>query len=120
MATFKFNGTIYVRNAETAQQAINALQTALAAYGEMNPGGASIVIHHEKPKEVKEWEVTLFIMGLPYHESRTRQEIIEAVSEKEAERIAHEWFFPDGWGVYETKLHLATEDGKPDVEQLDE
>lgn len=50
MATFKFEGTIYVQDVDTAQDAINALQTALDDYEDMNPNGATIVIHHKEPK----------------------------------------------------------------------
>lgn len=52
MATYKFEGTIIVHDVESAQDAINALQTALDDYDDMNPGGATIVIHHEKPKRI--------------------------------------------------------------------
>lgn len=54
MATFKFEATIYVQDVETAQDAINALQIALDDYDDMNPGGATIVIHHEEPKLFEE------------------------------------------------------------------
>lgn len=54
MATFKFEGTIYVQDVNTAQDAINALQIALDDYEDMNPGGATIVIHHEEPKLFEE------------------------------------------------------------------
>lgn len=37
------------------------LQTALDDYEDMNPGGAVIIIHHEKPKRIpKEEEDHLF------------------------------------------------------------
>lgn len=52
---------------------------------------------------MKKYEVTLFILGLPYHESRTRKEIIEASTQEEAEQKAHDWYAPDGWGVYDSK-----------------
>lgn len=54
MATFKFTGEIIVQDVETAQDAINALQTALDDYEDMNPGGATIVIYHDMPKQVEE------------------------------------------------------------------
>ena len=61
MATFKFEGTIYVKGVRTRQDAINMLQTALDDYEDMNPGGAVITIHHEKPKRIpKEEEDHLF------------------------------------------------------------
>lgn len=52
---------------------------------------------------MKKFEVTLFILGLPYHPSRTRVEIIEADSQGEAENLAHNWYVADGWGVYDSK-----------------
>lgn len=54
MATFKFEGTIYVLDVKTAQDAIDALQVALDDYEDMNPGGATIVIHHNEPKLFEE------------------------------------------------------------------
>lgn len=54
MATFKFEGTIYVQNVESANDAINALQIALDDYEDMNPGGATIVIMHDEPVETEE------------------------------------------------------------------
>ena len=50
MATFTLEATIYVQDVDTAQDAINALQTALDDYEDMNPGGATIVISHTAPK----------------------------------------------------------------------
>ena len=50
MASFRMEATIIIHDVDTAQDAINALQTALDDYDDMNPGGATIVIHHEKPK----------------------------------------------------------------------
>ena len=52
MATFKFEATIEVLDVATAQDAINALQTALDDYEDMNPGGATIVIYHDEPKQI--------------------------------------------------------------------
>lgn len=49
--------TIYVQDVETPQDAINALQTALDDYEDMNPGGATIVIHHEPPAPTEEEEL---------------------------------------------------------------
>lgn len=54
MTTFKFNGEIIVQGVEIAQDAINALQAALDAYEDMNPGGATIVIYHDEPKQIVE------------------------------------------------------------------
>ena len=47
MATYKFEGTIYVMGVNSPQDAINVLQTALDS---ITPGGATIVIHHEEPQ----------------------------------------------------------------------
>ena len=52
---------------------------------------------------MRKYEVILFILGLPYHESRIRKEVIEATSQEEAERKAHDWYISDGWGVYEIR-----------------
>ena len=52
---------------------------------------------------MKKYEVTLFILGLPYHESNTRTVTIEANSQDEAEQKAHDWYVADGWGVYDSK-----------------
>jgi hypothetical protein len=49
---------------------------------------------------MKKYEVTLFVLGLPYSPNRTRTEIIEANSQDEAEQKAHDWYASDGWGVY--------------------
>ena len=57
MATFKMEATIYVQDVETPQDAINALQTALDDYEDMNPGCATIVIHHEPPAPTEEEEL---------------------------------------------------------------
>lgn len=54
MATFQFDATIYVEDVETAQDAINALQITLDDYEDMNPGGATIVIHHDMPALLEE------------------------------------------------------------------
>lgn len=54
MATYKFNAVIYVQDVKSKQQAINALQTALDAYEDVNPGEATIVIHHDEPALTKE------------------------------------------------------------------
>ena len=53
METYRFEGTIEVHGVRSAQDAINTLQTALDDYEDMNPGGATITIHHEKPKLIK-------------------------------------------------------------------
>lgn len=52
---------------------------------------------------MKKYEVTLFIMGLPYSESRTKTVEVCANSQDEAEQLAHKWYIADGWGVYDSK-----------------
>ena len=52
---------------------------------------------------MKTYEVTLFVLGLPYNENRTRVVTIEANSQDEAEEKAHDWYVADGWGVYDSK-----------------
>ena len=52
---------------------------------------------------MKKYEVTLFIMGLPYSEHNTRVVEVEANSQDEAEQKAHDWYIADGWGVYSSK-----------------
>ena len=44
------------------------------------------------------YKVTLFILGLP-ESAGTREEIIEADSQTQAEQKAHDWYVSDGWGV---------------------
>lgn len=52
---------------------------------------------------MKTFEVTLFVLGLPYNENNTRVVTIEANSQDEAEQKAHDWYISDGWGVYDSK-----------------
>jgi hypothetical protein len=52
---------------------------------------------------MKTYEVTLFVLGLPYNENRTRVVTIEAKSQDEAEQKAHDWYVADGWGVLSSK-----------------
>ena len=52
---------------------------------------------------MKTFEVTLFVLGLPYNENNTRVVTIEANSQDEAEQKAHDWYVSDGWGVYNSK-----------------
>lgn len=52
---------------------------------------------------MKTFEVTLFIMGLPFSEGTTRTVEIEADSQDEAEQKAHDWYISEGWGVYDSK-----------------
>lgn len=52
---------------------------------------------------MKTYEVTLFILGLPYSPCRTRTVVIEAESQNKAEQLAHDWYIADGWGVYYSK-----------------
>lgn len=52
---------------------------------------------------MKTYEVTLFILGLPYSPNTSRTVEIEADSQDEAEQLAHDWYVSDGWGVYCSK-----------------
>lgn len=52
---------------------------------------------------MKTYEVTLFILGLPYNKNNTRVVTIYANSQDEAEQKAHDWYVADGWGVYDSK-----------------
>lgn len=52
---------------------------------------------------MKKFEVTLFILGLPYSKGNTRTVEIEAASQDEAEQKAHDWYVSDGWGVLDSK-----------------
>ena len=52
---------------------------------------------------MKKYEVTLFIMGLPFSKNTSRVVEIEAKSQDEAEQKAHDWYISDGWGVYDSK-----------------
>lgn len=52
---------------------------------------------------MKIYEVTLFVLGLPYNENNTKVVTIEAESQDEAEEKAHDWYVADGWGVYDSK-----------------
>lgn len=52
---------------------------------------------------MKKYEVTLFIMGLPYSEDNTETVEVYANSQDEAEQKAHDWYVADGWGVYDSK-----------------
>jgi len=64
---------------------------------------------------MKTYKVTLFIMGLPFSENNSRVEYIEADSQDEAEQLAHDWYFPDGWGVYRS---AETRDGLTEEQRL--
>ena len=52
---------------------------------------------------MKTFEVTLFVLGLPFSKENTRAVEIEANSQEEAEQKAHDWYVSDGWGVYDSK-----------------
>lgn len=52
---------------------------------------------------MKKYEVTLFILGVPFNKHNLRTEEIEANSQEEAEQKAHDWYVSDGWGVYDSK-----------------
>lgn len=52
---------------------------------------------------MKKFEVTLFVLGLPFSKYNTRTVEIYAASQDEAEQKAHDWYISDGWGVYDSK-----------------
>jgi hypothetical protein len=52
---------------------------------------------------MKQYKVTLFVLGLPMTSGNTRVEYIEAETQDEAEQMAHDWYASDGWGVYGSK-----------------
>lgn len=52
---------------------------------------------------MKKYEVTLFIIGVPFTLQNFRYEEIEAYSQEEAENIAHDMYYSEGWGVYDSK-----------------
>ena len=61
------------------------------------------VIEEYEVIETKTYEVTLFIIGLPFSQSRTRVVEIEAETQGEAQQLAHDWYIADGWGVYDSR-----------------
>ncbi len=52
---------------------------------------------------MKKYEVTLFILGVPFTLQNFRYEEVEANSQEEAEQMAHDRYYSDGWGVYDSK-----------------
>ena len=52
---------------------------------------------------MKKYEVTLFILGLPLALQNFRYEEIEAKSQDEAENMAHDRYYSEGRGVYDSK-----------------
>lgn len=54
MSTFEITATIYIKDVQTSQEAIVALQNAIDSYEELNPNQATIVIHHDIPVETDE------------------------------------------------------------------
>ena len=56
------------------------------------------------------YKVKLFVLGLPVMANTTREEIIEADKQEQAEQKAHDWYVSDGWGVL--KSVPCTEDGE--------
>lgn len=56
-----------------------------------------------KLTNMKKYEVTLFILGLPLALQNFRYEEVEADSQEEAEQIAHDRYCSDDWGVYDSK-----------------
>lgn len=56
-----------------------------------------------KLTNMKKYEVTLFILGLPLALQNFRYEEVEANSQEEAEQMAHDMYYTNGWGVYDSK-----------------
>lgn len=56
-----------------------------------------------KLTNMKKYEVTLFILGLPLALQNFRYEEVEANSQEEAEQMAHDRYYTNGWGVYDSK-----------------
>ena len=52
---------------------------------------------------MREYEVKLFILGLPITANNTRIITIEANSQDEAEEMAHDEYVSDGWGVLDSR-----------------
>lgn len=52
---------------------------------------------------MKRYEVTLFVMGVPPSPYLNEKVEIEADTQDEAEQIAHDWYFPKGYGVLESR-----------------
>lgn len=51
---------------------------------------------------MKKFEVELFIMGVGSSPLNEKVEI-EAETQDEAEQIAHDWYFPKGYGVLDSR-----------------
>ena len=52
---------------------------------------------------MKVYEVKLFILGIYTEPEDMRTVTIKANSQEEAEQKAHDWYAPDGWGVYDSE-----------------
>lgn len=52
---------------------------------------------------MKKYNVRLFILGLPLSLQEFRDVEVEADNQDEAEQKAHDWYVPDGWGVYNSE-----------------
>lgn len=64
---------------------------------------AIIEISQQISRVMKTYEITLFVLGLPYNPNNTRKVTVKAPSQKEAEEKAHEKYVSEGWGVYDSK-----------------
>ena len=53
---------------------------------------------------MKKYEVTLFILGVPFIEETTEKVVITAETQDKAEAIAHHRYFHLGFGVLDSKL----------------
>jgi hypothetical protein len=66
-------------------------------------------------KELKKFEVKMFILGLPATKGNFRTEIFEAKSQDEAEQMAHDKYVTDGWGVYSSRELTKEENDAEDA-----
>lgn len=53
--------------------------------------------------KLKTFEVELFIIGIPLSPVTNEKVTIDAASQDEAESIAHDRYFPKGYGVLDSK-----------------
>ena len=53
---------------------------------------------------MKKYEVTLFILGVPFKEETAEKVLIMAETQDKAEEIAHNRYYHLGFGVLDSKL----------------
>lgn len=56
---------------------------------------------------MKTYEVTLFVMGVPPSPALNETVYIDAETQDEAEQKAHDWYFPDGYGVLSSREYRS-------------